>query len=389
MDENKIDLYIDAMMLLVKEQKVSTSFLQRELGIGYNQASKLLEEMEDVGIVSSPIVSGGQRRKVIMSTTDIYDLIDKYKQIIIDKINEETLQGGDCAIGSTSTNEDVSFPNDFPKKDTISDDKIMMYRALEFVLHENRISIPLLQRRMGIGYNRATKIIEQLEQCGIISNEQERNILVSDITIAICKIDAQIAMEQNQIRSKIFEEEDLLEIDQKVKKVNFVQDKSSYLTTKPHSVFYKIMNYTSALLEVILSIIWWSRYLLMLLATIGICYFVVYDSSLQPHNQIRRKEMMLYGNEYMVKSNAKDAVLNLLKCPSTAKFIDDETAYRGSSIAEKIAENKGYDPKKTWIVTGSFDAQNSFGVMLRGKYVAVVVFLGNNHYETIDVNFIE
>lgn len=283
MDENKIDLYIEAMMLLVKEQKVSTSFLQRELGIGYNQASKLLEEMEDVGIVSSPIVSGGQRRKVIMSTTDIYDLIDKYKQIVIDKINEETLQGLDCAIGSTSTNEDVSFSNDFPKKDTICDDKIMMYRAF----------------------------------------------------------------------------------------------------------FYKIMNCTSALLEVILSIIWWSRYLLMLLATIGICYFVVYDSSLQPHNQVRRKEMMLYGNEYMVKSNAKDAVLNLLKCPSTAKFRDDETAYRGSSIAEKIAENKGYDPKKTWIVTGSFDAQNSFGVMLRGKYVAVVVFLGNNHYETIDVNFIE
>ena len=213
MDENKIDLFIEAMMLLVKEQRVSTSFLQRELGIGYNQAAKLLEEMEGIGIVSSPIVCGGQRRKVIMSTTDIYDLINKYKQIVIDKKNEEILQDLDCAIDSTSTNEDILFPNDFPPKNTISDDQIMMYRALEVILHENKISITLLQRRMGIGYNRATKIIEQLEQCGIISaplaNGQERNILVYDTATAICKIDAQIAMEQKQIRNKILEEENL------------------------------------------------------------------------------------------------------------------------------------------------------------------------------------
>ncbi|PZX03779.1 uncharacterized protein (UPF0335 family) [Celeribacter halophilus] len=45
--------YARAVALVVKEQKASTSFIQRHLGIGYNAASRLIEAMEDEGIVTS------------------------------------------------------------------------------------------------------------------------------------------------------------------------------------------------------------------------------------------------------------------------------------------------------------------------------------------------
>ena len=48
------DLYRQATTLVVGEQKASTSWLQRQLRIGYNVAAQLVERMERGGIVSPP-----------------------------------------------------------------------------------------------------------------------------------------------------------------------------------------------------------------------------------------------------------------------------------------------------------------------------------------------
>ena len=57
-------------------------------------------------------------------------------------------------------------------------------KALEIILRENKASTSYLQRRMGIGYNKAAEIIEKLEQRGIVSaplaGGQKRNILIFD-----------------------------------------------------------------------------------------------------------------------------------------------------------------------------------------------------------------
>ncbi len=57
-------------------------------------------------------------------------------------------------------------------------------KALEIILRENKASTSYLQRRMGIGYNKAAEIIDKLEQRGIVSaplpGGQKRNILVFD-----------------------------------------------------------------------------------------------------------------------------------------------------------------------------------------------------------------
>lgn len=47
-------LYDQAIALFRDAGKVSTSFLQRRLGIGYNEASKIVGQLERDGIVTSP-----------------------------------------------------------------------------------------------------------------------------------------------------------------------------------------------------------------------------------------------------------------------------------------------------------------------------------------------
>ncbi|GAA5080124.1 DNA translocase FtsK 4TM domain-containing protein [Roseibacterium beibuensis] len=46
-------LYDQAVAIVVKDRKCSTSYIQRKLGIGYNKAARLVEQMEEQGLVSA------------------------------------------------------------------------------------------------------------------------------------------------------------------------------------------------------------------------------------------------------------------------------------------------------------------------------------------------
>ena len=46
-------LYDQAVAIAIKDRKCSTSYIQRKLAIGYNKAARLVEQMEDEGIVSA------------------------------------------------------------------------------------------------------------------------------------------------------------------------------------------------------------------------------------------------------------------------------------------------------------------------------------------------
>ncbi|MFN4056580.1 MAG: DNA translocase FtsK 4TM domain-containing protein [Roseinatronobacter sp.] len=45
-------LYDQAVQVVIQDRKCSTSYIQRKLGIGYNKAARLVEQMEDEGIVT-------------------------------------------------------------------------------------------------------------------------------------------------------------------------------------------------------------------------------------------------------------------------------------------------------------------------------------------------
>ncbi len=46
-------LYDQAVAIVIKDRKCSTSYIQRKLGIGYNKAARLVEQMEDESLVSA------------------------------------------------------------------------------------------------------------------------------------------------------------------------------------------------------------------------------------------------------------------------------------------------------------------------------------------------
>ncbi len=57
------ELYCDALNVIVKHKKVSTSILQKELRIGYGRAARMMDKMEEDGLISS--ADGAKPRTVI------------------------------------------------------------------------------------------------------------------------------------------------------------------------------------------------------------------------------------------------------------------------------------------------------------------------------------
>jgi S-DNA-T family DNA segregation ATPase FtsK/SpoIIIE len=45
-------LYDQAVAIVARDRKCSTSYIQRKLGIGYNKAARLVEQMEEEGVVT-------------------------------------------------------------------------------------------------------------------------------------------------------------------------------------------------------------------------------------------------------------------------------------------------------------------------------------------------
>jgi DNA segregation ATPase FtsK/SpoIIIE, S-DNA-T family len=60
--------YAQAVQIVAREGKASTSFLQRKMRIGYNSAARLIERMEADGHISHPDHVG--RRQVLMERQD-------------------------------------------------------------------------------------------------------------------------------------------------------------------------------------------------------------------------------------------------------------------------------------------------------------------------------
>jgi S-DNA-T family DNA segregation ATPase FtsK/SpoIIIE len=65
-DDAETQLYRKAVQTVAESQKASTSYLQRQLRLGYNNAARLIERMEKDGVVSAPDHVG--RREVLVDT---------------------------------------------------------------------------------------------------------------------------------------------------------------------------------------------------------------------------------------------------------------------------------------------------------------------------------
>ena len=62
--DSQQDRYLEARALVLGADKASASFIQRRLGVGYNEAARYVERMEAEGLITAADHVG--RRRVLM-----------------------------------------------------------------------------------------------------------------------------------------------------------------------------------------------------------------------------------------------------------------------------------------------------------------------------------
>jgi S-DNA-T family DNA segregation ATPase FtsK/SpoIIIE len=69
-DENEDEGLIEQAVVIVRQgQRASASLLQRRLRIGYPRAARLLDQLEEMGVVG-PSLGGGKERDVLLGPLD-------------------------------------------------------------------------------------------------------------------------------------------------------------------------------------------------------------------------------------------------------------------------------------------------------------------------------
>ena len=59
-------IMVRALEIIINDQQVSTSYLQRRLGIGYNKAADIIDKLEQRHVISAPL-PGGQKRSILIT----------------------------------------------------------------------------------------------------------------------------------------------------------------------------------------------------------------------------------------------------------------------------------------------------------------------------------
>lgn len=72
MQDDKDELYDEAVRLVVADGQASISYLQRKLKIGYSRAARIVDQMEEMGVVSG--YDGSKPRKVLIEEEDLENL---------------------------------------------------------------------------------------------------------------------------------------------------------------------------------------------------------------------------------------------------------------------------------------------------------------------------
>jgi S-DNA-T family DNA segregation ATPase FtsK/SpoIIIE len=73
------ELFDEAVEIVVTNKKASTSLLQRKLSIGYARAAKIIDQLQDHGIVSAP--DGNKPRDVLLDSLPGDELMDIAKEV--------------------------------------------------------------------------------------------------------------------------------------------------------------------------------------------------------------------------------------------------------------------------------------------------------------------
>jgi S-DNA-T family DNA segregation ATPase FtsK/SpoIIIE len=102
-------------------------------------------------------------------------LIDSHKDQITDEIN---LTANPTEVGASAAFDSMS------EDDSIEDDDDMYESAKQAVIEAGKASTSYIQRKLGVGYSRAAKLVDMLEARGVVgpaNGSKPRDIIGGDI----------------------------------------------------------------------------------------------------------------------------------------------------------------------------------------------------------------
>lgn len=161
--------YGEAVDIVIGSGKASTSYLQRQMRIGYNEAARLIERMEAEGVLSAPDHLG--RRELLGTAFSArVRLLDDPEDVTDDSMAQlvELEARLDSAIERADSDAaDVVMKQASARVPSGSGPSYR--RVVDDVLASGRASVTTLQRRMGLGPDVAAGFIAQMEADGIVS----------------------------------------------------------------------------------------------------------------------------------------------------------------------------------------------------------------------------
>ena len=144
--------FLQLVDLVIESDRISTSLVQRRLGIGYGKSAMLIDLMEEIGFVS-PIQNGRHR----------YTLLDRdewatyYNGISTYKAKAEKM-----SENSEDFKEKLDTLVEFMAQDTFLE-------AVNVAISTGWASTAILQRRLSIGFGKAAKYIDAMETLGFVT----------------------------------------------------------------------------------------------------------------------------------------------------------------------------------------------------------------------------
>ena len=169
-DKAEADLHIDVVFA---ESRLGGADQDAPVRFRLNLKRAEVHVVRDgAGVLKIPPASVARVQGAFVSDQEVQQVVDFLRSFgspdYSDSILEEPVAGNDSGLAS--------------ELNTISGETDPLYdQAVHIVIETRRASVPNIQRRLGIGYNRAARLVEAMEQAQLVGLQQSngmREVLV-------------------------------------------------------------------------------------------------------------------------------------------------------------------------------------------------------------------
>lgn len=163
-DEKSFRLAVELALVL---GSVSSSILQRRLRISYDKAAQYIDCMQALSIITPKNAAAGKYEVLITP--------EKWQQICSQNGVDTDTPCTDCANATQELCDEVELASDM-----LGDESFI--HAVELALKLGSVSASILQRRLQIGYAKASKYIDCMQTLSIIgaqNGQAARQVLIT------------------------------------------------------------------------------------------------------------------------------------------------------------------------------------------------------------------